>query len=478
MSMQHGSRELAEKSTRRDFIKIALAGLGGLALGGVIGSFISRPPTTVQTVTHTTTVTKTLAQPTKPKKFKAAWIYVGPIGDYGWSYEHDQGRKIVEKVLGPSGLGVISETAYRESVPEDRVSKVIEDFISQGYDIVYTTSFGYMDATNEAARKHPSKIFAHCSGYKRLAPNVATYFAEAYLAYYLNGIMAGALTKSNKIGYVAAHLIPEVIRHINAFTIGVREVNPKAEVYVVRIGAWYNPPKAREAAEALIAQGVDVLAFTEDSPTVLQVAESYQSKGIKIWSFSHYSDMKRFGKKAMLAGQIVDWGPLYIELTMRAIYALYALENGDEEAFRWIWAGFPESTPRDYWWGMREGVFDIAPPRMMHERATKECRLTYDTYKNGDLAEYMGCLRRVEEEVIKEYVNPILMQVKIPGKNISVLDYVLWRRRQILDGSWDPFTGPIYDNEGKLRIEKGYRASHDMLWNMDWFVEGVAAVQK
>ncbi|HIC99103.1 MAG TPA: hypothetical protein EYP08_05575 [Pyrodictiaceae archaeon] len=127
---------------------------------------------------------------------------------------------------------------------------------------------------------------------------------------------------------------------------------------------------------------------------------------------------------------------------------------------------------------MREGVFDIAPPRMMHEKAAQKCKLTYDTYENGNLVEYMGCLRRVEEEVIREYVNPILMQAKIPGKNITVLDYVLWRRRQILDGSWDPFTGPIYDNEGKLRIEKGYRASHDMLWNMDWFVEGVAAVQK
>ncbi|HDD63701.1 MAG TPA: BMP family ABC transporter substrate-binding protein, partial [Thermoprotei archaeon] len=172
------------------------------------------------------------------KKIKAAWIYVGPIGDYGWTHAHDVGRRICEATFP------WLETAYAESVSEADVERYIDMFISEGYNVIFTTSFGFMTATIEAGEKHPDVIFFHCSGYMR-RPNVGTYFAEFYQLYYLNGLMAGALTKTGKIGYIAAHPIPEVIRHINAFTLGVREVNPNATVYVRWLFKWYDPAGAR-----------------------------------------------------------------------------------------------------------------------------------------------------------------------------------------------------------------------------------------
>ncbi|MEM1680822.1 MAG: BMP family ABC transporter substrate-binding protein [Sulfolobales archaeon] len=187
-------------------------------------------------------------------------MYVGPIGDYGWSHAHDVGRRYIETVFKDK-----VETYYVESVEEPKVYDVLKKLVGEGYKVIFTTSFGFMDGTLQAAKEFPNVIFFHCSGYKRWY-NMGTYFADLYQLYYLNGLMAGALTKSGKVGYVAAHPIPEVVRHINAFALGVKEVNPNAKVYVVWIHAWYDPPKARAAAESLIAQGVDVLAFTEDSP--------------------------------------------------------------------------------------------------------------------------------------------------------------------------------------------------------------------
>ncbi len=403
-------------------------------------------------------------------KLKAFWVYVGPVGDMGWSYEHDQGRRYVEEVL----RGLV-ETGYAEQVPEDRVGQVIDDAVSNGYGLIFTTSFGYMNATNEKAGMYPQVLFGHCSGYKRMHPNIVTYFAEAYQAYYLDGILAGAMTKTGKVGYVAAHLIPEVIRHINAFTLGVREGarlvgrNPDEVKVIVKgpLGAWYAPDKARAAAEALIAEGVDVIAFTEDSTAIVTTVADYYSQGRRVYTFAHYSDMKRVvkgdAKNAVLAGQIVDWGPLYLELVIRAILARSV--NPDKPGETDIWSYFPPATPRDYWWDMRMGVFDIAPPRMFREKYISECHLVPDVYEAGELKEYMGCLRRAQEEVIREYVSKDVPE--------EVLEYVLKRRREILDGSWDPFTGPIRDTEGRVRIPAGMRASHDELWNMKWFVEGV-----
>ena len=449
-------------------VLIALGGVAAALAAGYVLGVSATPKPKGGTTTSPARLTETPVSGLKP--LKAYWVYVGPIGDYGWSYEHDQGRKYVESVLGD-----LVETGYVEKVPEDQVGQVIDNAVAEGYELIFTTSFGYMDETNRKAGEYPRVLFGHCSGYKRLHPNVLTYFAEAYQAYYLNGIIAGAMTKTGKVGYVAAQLIPEVIRHINAFTIGVREgaklvgKNPDDVKVIVRgpLGAWYAPDKARSAAEALIAQGVDVIAFTEDSTAIVNTVADYYVKGKRVYTFSHYSDMKRVVPKeardAVLAGQIVDWGPLYLEIVIRAMLAKTV--NPEKPGETPIWAEFPPSTPRDYWWDMRMGVFDIAPPRVFRERFRTECRLVPDAYEDGKLVEYMGCLRKVEEQVIREYLSKDVPE--------DVVEYVLKRRREILDGSWDPFTGPVYDTEGRLRIPPGVRASHDQLWNMDWFVKGV-----
>jgi len=236
------------------------------------------------------------------KRLKAGFIYVGPVGDYGWSHAHEMGRRYAMKRLP------WLDSVYVESVSEADCARIIDRLIrGEKCDVIFTTSFGYMDATIAAGKKYPNKIFMHCSGFKR-AKNVGTYFAELYQMYYLNGIMAGALTKKNKVGYVGAFPIPEVIRHIDAYALGVKAVNPKATVQVRWLFSWYAPGKAKEAAEALVADGCDALAFTEDSPSVIQVGQDHTEKGSPVYTFSHYSPMEKFGPDSAVSGQLVDWG--------------------------------------------------------------------------------------------------------------------------------------------------------------------------
>ncbi len=270
--------------------------------------------------TVTVTKTKTVSPSSKGKKVRAAFIYVGPIGDIGWTYAHHKAKEMVDKKYD------WLETTQVESVAPADAAGVMEQLISQGYDVIFTTSFDFMDPTLEEAQKHPDKIFWHCSGYKR-APNMGTYFAEFYQIYYLDGLMAGALTKSKKLGYVAAHLTPEVVRHINAYALGAKEVCPSCKVYVREIGAWYDPTKARQAAESLISQGVDVLAFTEDSPTVVQVAEEHFQRGERILAFGHYSPMEKFGKDVCVSGQIVHWEVIYDDILSKIYSGAYNNTN-------------------------------------------------------------------------------------------------------------------------------------------------------
>lgn len=360
------------------------------------------------------------------KKLKAAWIYVGPIGDYGWTHAHDVGRKYVEDKFGEW-----LETTYAESVAEADAARYLDRFIQEEKaDVVFTTSFGYMDATIEAGNKYPDKIFFHCSGYKR-AKNVGTYFAEFYQLYYLNGLMAGALTKSGKVGYVAAHPIPEVVRHINAFALGVREVNPDATVDVRWLFSWYDPAKAREAAEAMIADGVDVLAFTEDSPAVIEVGEEYTTqKGKPIYTFSHYSPMLKFGPHSAVSGQLVHWEKLYEDILMKIYLGVYTNENLENV---------------DYWWMLKEGAVELGAD--------------FGVPINPEFEDELKAVK-VKDPILGE---------------ISVYDLVFKRLEQMSEETvvFDPFTGPIYDQDGNLRIEEGRRATHDELWTIDWFVQGV-----
>jgi simple sugar transport system substrate-binding protein len=257
---------------------------------------------------------------------KAGFVYVGPVGDLGFTFAHDLGRNITENKysewLTTYTIGPIEETPTA-------VTDAIDTLVTQHQvNVVFTCSFGFMDGTVEAAAKYPDKIFFHNSGYKR-AKNMGTYFADFYPLYYLNGLMAGALTESDKLGYVAAHPVPEVIRHINAFALGAQETNPNATVDVRWINAWFDPVKAETAANALIADGVDMLAFTEDTASVVSVAEDNAG----VYAFSHYSPMQdSFGPTSTISGQLIHWEVMYDDILNsihNGTYTTTNLENVD-----------------------------------------------------------------------------------------------------------------------------------------------------
>jgi simple sugar transport system substrate-binding protein len=240
---------------------------------------------------------------------KVAFVYVGPIADGGWSYQHNLGRLELEKALGAR-----IETTYVESVPESAdAERVIRQLAAKGYGLIFTTSFGYMDPTLKVAKLFPHTQFEHASGYKTAA-NVVTYEARFYEGAYLLGVIAGRMTKTNTLGYVGSFPIPEVLRNIDAFTLGARSVNPKVHTKVVWVDTWYDPGKERQAAEALIAQGADVLSQNTDSPATVQVAEE---KGIH--AFGWDSDQAKYGPHAQLTANTEDWGPYYIAETNKSL---------------------------------------------------------------------------------------------------------------------------------------------------------------
>lgn len=262
---------------------------------------------------------------------KVGFIYVSPIGDAGWTYQHDQGRQEMEKALA----GKVT-TKYIENVPEGAdAERVIRELASSGYGLIFTTSFGYMNPTIKVAKQFPKVIFEHATGYK-LAKNVGVYNARFYEARYLTGIVAGKMTKTNIAGYVAAFPIPEVLQGIDAFTRGMRSVNPKAETKVIWVNSWFDPGREREAANTLIAQGADVLTHHTDSPAVVQAAEEKH-----VYAIGYHSDMSKHGPHATLTSAMHLWGPTYIKLT--------------EEVLNKTW------KPVNIWGGFKEGMVDIAP---------------------------------------------------------------------------------------------------------------------
>lgn len=266
----------------------------------------------------------------KTGELKIGFVYTSPVGDAGYSWAHDQGRKAIEK------LGNI-KTSYVEAVKEGAdAERVIENMARGGYDMVFTTSFGFMDPTMKVAKDFPNVKFMHCSGFKS-GPNVSNYFGRIYQARYLTGMTAGFMTKSNTIGYVAAFPIPEVIRGINAFTLGVRAVNPKAQVRVVWTKTWFDPALEKDAAISLLDVGADVIAQHQDSPGPQEAA---QERGK--YSIGYNSDMAAFAPKAHLTAAVWNWAPLYEAIV--------------KEMREGTWKG-----DRAIWWGMDKGVVDIAP---------------------------------------------------------------------------------------------------------------------
>ena len=356
------------------------------------------------------------------KDIKAGFIYIGPTGDYGWTYAHEVGRQyVMEKFPW-------LESVIVESVDEGDSARFIDRLVqAENCDIVFTTSFGYMDATVEAGAKYPDTIFMHCSGYKQ-TENVGTYMGDLYQMYYLNGLMAGALTESNKIGYVAAFPIPELFRHINAFAMGIKATNPDARVYVKWLNAWYGPDQAREAAEAFIAEGCDVLAFTEDSPAVVEVGQEHMEAGDTVYTFSHYSPMQAYGEDSVVSGQLIDWGIMY-EKTLKDLH------DG-------VWTSEP------LWW-------------LAAEKAAK-----------------LG--GAVDEPINPKFAGALkAITVDTPDLgNISVYDLVMKRYAQMQASpvEFEPYTGPIYDNTGKLQMVEGETPDVAYLESIMYYVDNVVGV--
>lgn len=240
---------------------------------------------------------------------KVAFVYVGPVGDGGWSYQHDLGRRALEKALGAK-----VQTTFVESVAEGAdAERVIRRLAASGNSLIFTTSFGFMEPTLKVARQFPKVRFEHATGYKTAA-NMAAYEVRFYEGAYLLGVIAGKMTKTNTLGFIGSYPVPEVIRNINAFTLGARSVNPNIHTKVVWVNAWYDPGKERQAAETLIAQGADVLSQNTDSPAAVQVAEE---KGK--YAFGWDSDMAKYGPHAQLTANTQDWSLYYIDVATKVL---------------------------------------------------------------------------------------------------------------------------------------------------------------
>ncbi len=262
-----------------------------------------------------------LAAGTASAEDKVGFVYVGPVGDHGWTYRHDIGRQAVQKALGDK-----VKTTFVESVKEGPDSeRVIRQMAAQGHKIIFTTSFGFMNPTLKVAKQFPNVKFEHATGYKR-SKNVSTYSGRFYEGRYVIGKIAGKMTKSNVIGYVGSFPIPEVVRGINAVALAAKSVNPDIQIKIAWVNTWYDPGKEGDAAKALIDQGADIILQHTDSPAPLQVAES---RGV--WAVGQASDMHHFAPKAQLTAIIDNWDKYYVERTKAALDGSW--KSGD------TWAG-------------------------------------------------------------------------------------------------------------------------------------------
>ncbi|HJW12906.1 MAG TPA: BMP family ABC transporter substrate-binding protein [Albitalea sp.] len=269
------------------------------------------------------------SEPAKPAPLKIAFAYVGPVGDGGWTFAHDNARKAVEKEFGDKVV-----TSFVEKVPEAAdAERVFRDMAGQGNKLIFGTTFGYMEPMLKLAPELKDVKFEHATGYKT-AENMRTYDSRTYEGAHMAGVIAGGMTKTNTLGVVGSIPIPEVIRNIDSFTLGAQSVNPKVKVKVVWVNEWFNPPKETEAAQSLINGGADVLMQNTDSSAVLQTAEKAGK-----YAFGWDSDMTAYGPKAHLASAVINWAPYYIKATKDALDGTW--KTGQS------------------WWGVKEGAIDI-----------------------------------------------------------------------------------------------------------------------
>lgn len=277
------------------------------------------------------------------RELRIGFIYISPIGDAGWSYAHDVARRKL-------GMDPANVTYFAEGVSEGAEARAtLASMSERGYDVVVTTSFNFMDDTIEVAKRFPNVTYLHCSGYKT-APNVSAFFGRMYQARYLSGLVAGRMTKSNIVGFVAAHAIPEVKRGINAFTLGVRDANPDAEVRVIWTETWYDPFLERDAAKKLVELGADVLAQDQDSSTVQVTAEE-----LGVYSVGYNTDMAVHAPKAHLVAAVWDWSVFYRDVVEKL------------RAGTW--------KPGNFWPGMETGIVDVSPFGPMVPQDVKDMTL-------------------------------------------------------------------------------------------------------
>lgn len=303
------------------------------------------------------------------ESYKVAFVYVGPVGDLGWSYAHDQGRQDLDAAFD------WVETAYSENVPEGPdVERVIRNYAQDGYDMIIATSFGYMDPVIDVAEDHPDVLFEHCTGYKT-AENVAIYDGRGYEGWYLAGITAGRMTESNVLGYVAPYPIPEVVRNLNAFLLGARSVNPDAELHMVWIMDWFNPPAEREAAQALLDTGADVIARESDSTEPDKLA---QESGV--YAIGYNAISQDVAPDAVLTAPIWDWGVYYRDTVEKAY-------NGEWESHA-------------YWGHIADGVLDLAPfGDMVPQFVRDEVNAAREQIVSGELHPFSGPIRNQDGEL-------------------------------------------------------------------------------
>ena len=319
-----------------------------------------------------------------------AFVYIGPPGDGGWTYQHDQGVKYMEKELG-----IKADTV--ENVPESADAERVITDLAQNHDIIFTTSFGYMDYTLNVAKKFPNVIFEHAGGYKT-NDNMGTYFGMNWEGSYLSGIAAGKMTKKNVLGYVAAFPIPELVYNINAFTLGAQSVNPDVKVDVVWTNTWFDPTTERNAAMSLLDKGADVLMAYQDSPASLQAAAE---KGAL--AGGNDSDMTKYAPEAYLTNPVWNWGQYYVD-TVKSVM------DG-------TW------TNQQYLGSFQDGMVDIAP------------------------------LGKSIPDDVKKLVEDA--------------------KQKFVDGSFNVYSGPIYDQSGAEKVAQGQTMSNEDILNMNWFVKGV-----
>ena len=328
---------------------------------------------------------------------RVAFVYVDPVGDTGWSFQHDLARRELERVLGAK-----VKTTTVENVPATAdAERVIRQLAVAGNQLIFTTSFGYMEPTIRVAKLFPKVMFEHATGYKTAA-NVVTYETRFYEGAYLLGVLAGKTTKSNILGYVGSFPIPEVIRNIDAFTLGARSVNPKITTKVIWVDTWYDPGKERQAAEALIAQGADVLSQNTDSPAIVQAAEQHG-----VHAFGWDSDMLKYGPHAQLTANTENWADYYIGEVRKVMAG--------------TWTGGRHVAD-----GLKENMVVLTP-----------------------------------------------LNKSVPAETVKLFEE---KKRALMDGTLTPFSGPVKDNAGAVKVAAGSTLTHEQLMSINWYVEGIDGV--